>query len=165
MTGREILAVAGLGEGYDLLILQGEGDPSGGELILADQIVEIRPGLHFRAIPGNRTFGLAVPDGISNVLKDAAGALEAALGYAVSVEFVGSQVLVVVHGAKLPAGVYSATVSDVLMVTDSQFPSSALDMFWMEPHITLADSSVPTHASKLQAFGNRHWRRWMDSRS
>jgi len=57
MTGREILTVAGFAEGYDLLLLQGEGDPSGGQLILADQTVDIKPGLHFRAIPGNRTFG------------------------------------------------------------------------------------------------------------
>jgi len=57
LTGREILAVAGFADGYDLLLLKGEGDPSGGELILADQSVEIRAGLHFRVIPGNRTFG------------------------------------------------------------------------------------------------------------
>lgn len=57
MTGREILAIAGFAEGYDLLLLQGEGDPSGGELILADRSVTIKPGMHFRAIPGNRTFG------------------------------------------------------------------------------------------------------------
>jgi len=57
MTGREILALAGFAEGYDLLLLQGEGDPAGGDLLLADQSVEIKPGLHLRAIPGNRTFG------------------------------------------------------------------------------------------------------------
>ncbi|HEV8111574.1 MAG TPA: multiubiquitin domain-containing protein [Planctomycetota bacterium] len=57
MTGREILSVAGFAEGYDLLLLRGEGDPTGGELVLADQKVDIQPGLHFRAIPGNRTFG------------------------------------------------------------------------------------------------------------
>jgi len=57
MTGREILAVAGFAEGYDLLLLQGEGDPTGGEVILADQPVDIRAGMHFRVIPGNRTFG------------------------------------------------------------------------------------------------------------
>ncbi len=57
MTGRQILAAAGFGEGYDLLQLQGEGDPTGGTLILADQVVHLKEGEHFRAIPGNRTFG------------------------------------------------------------------------------------------------------------
>ncbi|HEV8355606.1 MAG TPA: multiubiquitin domain-containing protein [Gemmatimonadales bacterium] len=57
MTGRQILAVAGFAEGYDLLLLRGEGDPTGGDPVLADQPVNIKPGLHFRVIPGNRTFG------------------------------------------------------------------------------------------------------------
>lgn len=57
MTGRELLAAAGFGEGYDLLQLQGEGDPTGGTVILADQVVKLKNGDHFRVIPGNRTFG------------------------------------------------------------------------------------------------------------
>jgi len=57
VSGRQILAIAGLGEDHDLYLLQGEGDPSGGSPIGLDQIVEIKPGLHFRAIPGNRNFG------------------------------------------------------------------------------------------------------------
>jgi hypothetical protein len=57
MTGRELLAAAGFGEGYDLLQLQGEGDPTGGTVILADQVIHLKQGEHFRVIPGNRTFG------------------------------------------------------------------------------------------------------------
>ena len=57
MTGRQLLAAAGFGEGYDLLLLQGEGDPTGGTLILADQVLNLKEGEHFRVIPGNRTFG------------------------------------------------------------------------------------------------------------
>jgi hypothetical protein len=59
LTGREILALAALGPGYDLLLLQGEGDPTGGRCVLADENVQIRAGLHFRAVPGNCTFGNA----------------------------------------------------------------------------------------------------------
>jgi len=57
MTGRQLMAAAGFGEGYDLLLLQGEGDPTGGTLILADQVLNLKDGEHFRVIPGNRTFG------------------------------------------------------------------------------------------------------------
>lgn len=57
MSGRAILALAGYGEGYDLLLLQGEGDPTGGTCILADKLVDIKPGMHFRVMPGNCTFG------------------------------------------------------------------------------------------------------------
>ena len=57
MTGREILGLAGLGDDHDLFRLQGEGDPSGGSPIGLDQVVDLKNGEHFRAIPGNRNFG------------------------------------------------------------------------------------------------------------
>lgn len=58
VTGKEILEAAGFtGQGWDLLQLQGEGDPTGGTLIMWDQMVTLKNGDHFRVIPGNRTFG------------------------------------------------------------------------------------------------------------
>lgn len=58
MTGAELLEAAGFeGQGWDLLELQGEGDPSGGEVVLADKTLELKNGDRFRVIPGNRTFG------------------------------------------------------------------------------------------------------------
>ena len=57
VTGRQILALAGLGEDHDLFRLQGEGDRTGGAPIGMDQQVDLRHGEHFRAIPGNRNFG------------------------------------------------------------------------------------------------------------
>ncbi len=58
VTGAEILNAAGFeGQQWDLFRLQGEGDPSGGELVMADQALTVKKGEHFRVIPGNRTFG------------------------------------------------------------------------------------------------------------
>ena len=58
ITGAELLEKAGFeGQNWDLLLLQGEGDPTGGELILAAQILQLKNGERFRVIPGNRTFG------------------------------------------------------------------------------------------------------------
>lgn len=57
LTGRAVLAIAGLGEDHDLFLLQGEGDRTGGSPIGLDQTVELKPGMHFRAIPSNRNFG------------------------------------------------------------------------------------------------------------
>jgi len=58
ITGAQLLALAGFeGQSWDLLLLQGEGDPSGGELILADRELTLKEGEHFRVLPGNRTFG------------------------------------------------------------------------------------------------------------
>lgn len=58
LTGAELLEAAGFqGAGWDLLKLQGEGDPTGGRLIQADETLHLRSGDRFRVIPGNRTFG------------------------------------------------------------------------------------------------------------
>lgn len=58
LTGAQLLALAGFeGQAWDLLLLQGEADPSGGELILADRELTLKEGEHFRVLPGNRTFG------------------------------------------------------------------------------------------------------------
>lgn len=58
LTGEQLLRAAGFpGNEWDLLRLQGEGDPTGGELIMFNQVIRIKNGEHFRVIPGNRTFG------------------------------------------------------------------------------------------------------------
>ena len=59
ITGEQLLSEAGFeGNQWDLLKLQGEGDPSGGELILFNQTITVKNGDHFRVIPGDRTFGV-----------------------------------------------------------------------------------------------------------
>jgi hypothetical protein len=58
LTGEQLLTKAGFtGNQWDLLRLQGEGDPTGGELIMFNQLIKVKNGEHFRVIPGNRTFG------------------------------------------------------------------------------------------------------------
>lgn len=54
----DLLHAAGFdGQGWDALRLQGEGDPSGGTLVVATEPLEVKNGDRFRVIPGNRTFG------------------------------------------------------------------------------------------------------------
>jgi hypothetical protein len=58
ITGATLLSLADFeGTQWDLLELKGEGDPSGGELILADQQITLHNDERFRVVPGNRTFG------------------------------------------------------------------------------------------------------------
>jgi hypothetical protein len=49
------------GTAWDVLLLKGEGDPTGGTLLQGDVPVDIKAGLRFRVIPGNRTFGAGSP--------------------------------------------------------------------------------------------------------
>jgi hypothetical protein len=57
MTGLEILALGDYGADYELYLLHGEGDPSGGRQVPHGEAVPLKNGLHFRAIPGNANFG------------------------------------------------------------------------------------------------------------
>jgi hypothetical protein len=58
LTGADLLEKASFeGQDWDLLRLQGEGDPSGGTLVLKDDVLTLKNGDRFRVIPGNRTFG------------------------------------------------------------------------------------------------------------
>jgi hypothetical protein len=58
ITGAGLLEAAGFqGQNWDLFRLQGEGDPTGGELIQATDVIQLKNGDRFRVIPGNRTFG------------------------------------------------------------------------------------------------------------
>jgi hypothetical protein len=58
ITGAQLLEATGFeGTGWDLLKLQGEGDPSGGQLVQATDELHLENGERFRVIPGNRTFG------------------------------------------------------------------------------------------------------------
>lgn len=57
-TGAQLLEAAGFeGTGWDLFKLQGEGDPTGGQLVQATDVLQLENGERFRVIPGNRTFG------------------------------------------------------------------------------------------------------------
>lgn len=57
MTGEQILGAGDYGPDYNLFLLQGEGDPSGGVAVGRDQSLDVENGMHFRAIPGNANFG------------------------------------------------------------------------------------------------------------
>lgn len=58
ITREDLMAAAGFAsEGHDIFRLQGEGDPSGGTLVAANETLQLKNGDRFRIIPGNLTFG------------------------------------------------------------------------------------------------------------
>ena len=56
-SGEQVLIAGDYGPDYNLFLLKGEGDPSGGVQIDRAQMIEVKQGMHFRAIPGNANFG------------------------------------------------------------------------------------------------------------
>lgn len=57
MTGEQILNAGEYGPDYNLFLLRGEGDPSGGAPVGREESLDVKNGMHFRAIPGNANFG------------------------------------------------------------------------------------------------------------
>jgi hypothetical protein len=72
----------------------------------------------------------------------------------------GIQIGIIVKQADLRGGAYSKLRSDVLMLTDYQYPMSAMDMLYMEPDVQYASGPIPAHANTVEEQVGRPWRRW-----
>jgi hypothetical protein len=86
--------------------------------------------------------------------------LSRSLGCALTAERAADRIFLVFHKVSLPPGAYNQDRSDVLVITDVQYPMSAMDMFWMEPAMALRSGQIPSHASTLESYLGRQWRRW-----
>ena len=81
-------------------------------------------------------------------------------GVRVDVEQQGPQAYIILRALPLPKGAYQVTVSDVLFITDTQYPLSAMDMFWTEPAVLRHDGSVPAGGESIETYVGRQWRRF-----
>lgn len=81
-------------------------------------------------------------------------------GVQVTIAQDGSQVFVVLQALPLPRGTYAVAQTDVLFMTDVQYPLSAMDMFWTEPAVLLSDGSVPAGGDSIETYLGRQWRRF-----
>lgn len=83
-----------------------------------------------------------------------------ATGLEVLVQEEGGRVLVLIHDAPLPADCFRVRSSDLLFVTDSQYPMSALDMFWTDLEVVRPNGDVPANADSIEVYLGRQWRRF-----
>ncbi len=61
----------------------------------------------------------------------------------------------------LPPGAYNLTHTDVMFMTDHQYPLSAMDMFWVEEELLRAEGAVPQGGDSVETYVNgRRWRRF-----
>ena len=93
-------------------------------------------------------------------LRRHAAELAATSGVQVDVVENGVQVFVVLKSLPLPDGAYLARSSDILFVTDAQYPLSAMDMFWTDLAVLRSDGSVPECADSIETYLGRQWRRF-----
>jgi hypothetical protein len=159
LTGAQLLERAGFqGNTWDLLRLQGEGDPTGGTVIQAAQVITVKNGEHFRVLPGNRTFGLTGQ--LPRELVADAEEFTRITGFPCDLIAQGNRVFVHIKGARLPSGKFRAEQTDVLFQTDMQYRMSAMDMFWVNLDVIHADGRVPQAAETIEHYLGRQWRRY-----
>ncbi len=84
-----------------------------------------------------------------------------ATGLAVDIlEEGGNRIFVIIRQVPLPHGLFNVEKSDMLFLTDKQYPFSALDMFWTEVPVVRANGMVPQGAEQIETYLNRQWRRF-----
>jgi hypothetical protein len=82
------------------------------------------------------------------------------VGVAVEIHEEGAQVFIILRGLPLPPGSYRVPQSDVLFITDTQYPMSAMDMFWTNVDVLLPDGAIPLNADSIETYLGRQWRRF-----
>lgn len=93
-------------------------------------------------------------------LRRHADELEKETGIRVQLVEAGMQVFVVLEKVPLPAGAYRLDKTDVLFITDQQYPVSAMDMFWTEVAVVRLDGSIPAGGDSIETYMDRQWRRF-----
>lgn len=93
-------------------------------------------------------------------LRQHAEELAEQAGVQVDIEQDGARVYVILRALPLPAGAYGVAATDVLFIADTQYPLSAMDMFWTDPAVVRADGSIPAGGESIETYRGRQWRRF-----
>lgn len=160
-TGEQLLDAGAYGPDYNLFLLNGEGDPTGGTPIDRSASIDVKNGMHFRAIPSDANFGAALASvtalGNALLVEDLARLNEH--GFACEVLVEGAEVGIIIRDVPLPADAYSKRSTDLLLKTTTLYPQSEMDMFWVDADLVLASGADPA-ASNLEMHFGRPWRRF-----
>jgi len=79
-------------------------------------------------------------------------------GWEILVTEDGNRFLLIVPKYVLPPA-YTPTSVDLMVMADYMYPQSPMDMFWTDPHVSLATGAAPQNTSS-ESYGNRNWQRW-----
>ena len=159
-TGEQILVAGDYGPDYNLFLLKGEGDPTGGVPVDRSTSIDVKNGMHFRAIPGNANFGAAQgAAAFGNGLLEEDLARLSRQGFEYEVLVAGAEIGIVVCGVPLPANTYSKPATDILLKTTMLYPQSEMDMFWVDADLVLVSGAEPVSSNREEHFG-RPWRRF-----
>lgn len=96
----------------------------------------------------------------NHILNDHAAKLGEAIGLAIEVHQEANRLFVWLRGYTLPDAVSNVASTDVLFIADTQYPFSALDMFWTDLEVVKPDGSAFEGSQSIQEYLGRQWRRF-----
>ena len=83
-----------------------------------------------------------------------------AVGLVVEVHQEGNRLFVILRSYDLPDAVTEVSSTDVLFMTDTQYPFSAMDMFWTDVEVVRPDGSPFEGSESIEEYLGRRWRRF-----
>lgn len=95
----------------------------------------------------------------AEILRRDAVALAEAVGLTAAVIEDEGRLYVRIDDFSLPPG-WSVPTTPILVLADSQYPQSALDMFWCDPAVVGPNSTVPRNADTMETYLGQQWRRF-----
>lgn len=94
------------------------------------------------------------------LLKKNADELAGITGLLIDVIQDDSRLVTLLHDYSLPSGVSAVERTDVLFITDFQYPLSAMDMFWTDVAVVRLDGSIFENSDSIEEYVGRKWRRF-----
>lgn len=82
-----------------------------------------------------------------------------AQGFEIEVIDVVQEICIIFKNYALPRGIWSRDTVDLLVITHPSYPNAKMDMFWVDPAITLKNGSQPKSVSSLGKC-NRTWQQF-----
>jgi len=81
------------------------------------------------------------------------------MGYEIEAQEQGNEVFVIIKGYELPNH-YNRSHTDILFRIPQSYPNGKLDMFWVDPQLTLENGQIPERANVNQDWLGKTWRRY-----
>ena len=82
------------------------------------------------------------------------------VGSVVDVIQEGNRLFVVLRGHRLPEGASKAASTEILVIADTQYPFSAMDMFWTDLDVVMPNGSAFEGSDSIEEYLGKRWRRF-----
>lgn len=95
----------------------------------------------------------------ADILKRDAEELASSTGLRIEVVDAEGRLYVRIAEYALPP-IWAVASTSLLILADHQYPQSALDMFWTDQAVVLADGSVSPNTDQIETYLSQPWRRF-----